>query len=126
MMTEENAVDWSDDLDCLRFSVPGHGAPCAMHRLAFKVLINDALTEETCRAYFVANREAFLAAATNKIERLSMPFERSLHINSRKDRRASAVYWIVKSARVPRKIPTVRLRLPVPIDRGRSAPLSRS
>jgi len=87
-MTEENAVDWSDELGCLRFSVPGHGASCAMHRLAFKVLIDDALTEETCLAYYGANREAFLAAASNKIQRLSIPFERSLHINSRDLRRA--------------------------------------
>ena len=84
----ENASEWSDELDALRFSVPGHGAPCAMHRLAFKALLGKQPHKEACLQYFAENREAFLKAASAKITRLTLPTDRSLHINSRDDRRA--------------------------------------
>lgn len=90
MTTEGNAANWSDELDCLRFPVPGHGALCAMHRLAFKALLRETPTEQTCRAYFLENRDAFLDAARTKIERMTIAPERSLHINSRDLRRAMA------------------------------------
>ncbi len=91
MTTGGNAADWSDELDCLHFPVPGHGALCAMHRLAFKALLQEAPTAQTCRAYFLENRDAFLDAARKKIERMTIPSDRSLHINSRDLRRAMAV-----------------------------------
>ncbi|MDR6104557.1 hypothetical protein QE369_004754 [Agrobacterium larrymoorei] len=102
MMAGENAVDWSHELDCLRFSVPGHGALCAMHRLAFKALMTEVPTEETCRAYFIANSEVFLAAARSKIERMNIPFERSLHINSRDLRRSMSAEGAQGPARLCR------------------------
>ncbi|NTE85711.1 hypothetical protein [Agrobacterium rubi] len=87
----ENAAEWSDELDALRFSIPGHGAPCAMHRLAFKALLAEEPGREACLAFFAENKEAFLTAATAKIARLVLPFDRSLHINSRDVRRAMAL-----------------------------------
>ncbi|MBB3947324.1 hypothetical protein GGQ73_003290 [Rhizobium skierniewicense] len=86
----ENAEEWSDELDALRFSVPGHGAPCAMHRLAFRALLAEEPGREACLAFFAENSDAFLSAATAKIARLALPFNRSLHINSRDVRRAIA------------------------------------
>ncbi|MES5097432.1 hypothetical protein ABUK73_04300 [Agrobacterium sp. BA1120] len=84
----ENAVEWSDELQALRFSVPGHGALCAMHRLAFKALLPQEPGREACIRFFAENHQAFISAATAKITRLALPFDRSLHINSRDLRRA--------------------------------------
>ncbi|MBN7807158.1 hypothetical protein JZX86_17540 [Agrobacterium rosae] len=84
----KNAVEWSDELDALRFSVPGHGAPCAMHRLAFKALLRQEPEKASCLEFFAENQQAFLSAATAKIIRLALPSDRSLHINSRDLRRA--------------------------------------
>jgi hypothetical protein len=84
----ENPVEWSDELDALRFSVPGHGAYCAMHRLAFRALLKQEPTREACLSLFAENGDAFLAAAQAKIARLSLVHDRSLHINSRDVRRA--------------------------------------
>ncbi|WP_320196038.1 hypothetical protein RMR10_003515 [Agrobacterium rosae] len=84
----KNAVEWNDELDALRFSVPGHGAPCAMHRLAFKALLRQEPEKASCLEFFAENSQAFLSAATAKIIRLALPSDRSLHINSRDLRRA--------------------------------------
>ncbi|MET0173468.1 MAG: hypothetical protein ABW206_13815 [Agrobacterium vaccinii] len=84
----ENAVEWSEELDALRFSIPGHGALCAMHRLAFKALLPEEPGRDACLTFFADNRNAFLSAAKAKIARLALPFDRSLHINSRDVRRA--------------------------------------
>ncbi len=81
-------MEWSDELQALRFSVPGHGALCAMHRLAFKSLLSQEPGREACLRFFAENQQAFLSAATAKITRLALPFDRSLHINSRDLRRA--------------------------------------
>ncbi|EGP59206.1 hypothetical protein Agau_C102377 [Agrobacterium tumefaciens F2] len=35
----QDAAEWSEELDALRFAVPGHGAFCAVHRLAFKAVL---------------------------------------------------------------------------------------
>ncbi len=86
----ENAAEWSDELDALRFSIPGHGALCAMHRLAFKALLPEEPCRDACLTFFAENRKVFLSAATAKIARLALPFDRSLHINSRDVRRAMA------------------------------------
>ncbi|SCX18773.1 hypothetical protein [Agrobacterium rosae] len=86
--SRENAVEWSDELQALRFSVPGHGALCAMHRLAFKSLLSQEPGREACLRFFAENQQAFLSAATAKISRLALPSDRSLHINSRDLRRA--------------------------------------
>ncbi|WP_416408339.1 hypothetical protein [Agrobacterium rosae] len=84
----KNAVEWNDELDALRFSVPGHGAPCAMHRLAFKALLRQEPEKASCLEFFAENSQAFLTAAAAKIARLALPFDRSLHLNSRDLRRA--------------------------------------
>ncbi|KXG88036.1 hypothetical protein [Agrobacterium bohemicum] len=84
----KNAVEWSDELDALRFSVPGHGAPCAMHRLAFKALLRQEPEKAACLQFFESNSPAFLTAAAAKIARLALPVDRSLHLNSRDLRRA--------------------------------------
>lgn len=90
MEDEGRPAEWSNELDCLRFPVPGHGAACAMHRLAFKTLLKEAPSKERCLDYFDANRASFLAAARNKIDRMNIPKDRSLHINSRDVRRTSS------------------------------------
>ncbi|WP_421361786.1 hypothetical protein [Agrobacterium rosae] len=84
----KNAVEWSDELDALRFSVPGHGAPCAMHRLAFKALLHQEPEKAACLQFFADNSQAFTTAAATKIARDSLPFDRSLHVNSRDIRQA--------------------------------------
>ncbi len=90
MEGEGSAAEWSDELDCLRFPVPGHGAACAMHRLAFKALLSETPSKESCLDYFHGNKASFLAAARSKIDRMNIPKDRSLHINSRDVRRASS------------------------------------
>lgn len=84
----ETASEWSDTLDALRFSVPGHGAPCAMHRLAFRALLGKEPQKAACLEFFEEHREAFLKAASVKINSLKLAADRSLHINSRDVRRA--------------------------------------
>lgn len=90
MQEGRDAAEWSDELDALRFTVPGHGAPCAMHRLAFKALLGQEPEKDACLRFFHENRTAFLMAAKSKINRLELPKDRSLHINSRDLRRALA------------------------------------
>lgn len=82
------SAEWSVALDALRFSVPGHGVPCAVHRLAFKALLGTLPDREACLACFLENQQAFVAAARVKIERQKLPADRSLHLNSRDIRRA--------------------------------------
>jgi hypothetical protein len=59
-----------------------------MHRLAFKALLRQEPEKASCLQFFSENSPAFLTAATTKIVRLSLPFDRSLHLNSRDLRRA--------------------------------------
>ncbi|NTJ41627.1 hypothetical protein G6L28_03310 [Agrobacterium larrymoorei] len=87
----ESTAEWSEELDALRFSVPGHGALCAMHRLAFKTLLLAPPDASTCLEFFERNRQVFIVAATRKIERLKLPADRSLHLNSRDIRRAMSL-----------------------------------
>lgn len=82
------AADWSEALDALSFPVPGHGAICLVHRLAFKALLNGQPSKEGCLHWFGNNHQAFLAAARTKIDRLNLAFDKSLHLNSRDLRRA--------------------------------------
>lgn len=84
----ENTGQWSDELDALQFPIPGHGALCAMHRLAFKTLLRQEPEKAACLGFFKENRQAFLTAAAAKIARLALPFDRGLHLNSRDLRRA--------------------------------------
>ncbi|WP_313475891.1 hypothetical protein [Agrobacterium pusense] len=78
----EDAADWSEELDALRFAVPGHGAYCAVHRLAFKAVLGPSPADEAALAFFQHHQAAFVAA--------NFPAGRSLHLNSRDIRRAIA------------------------------------
>lgn len=98
-MGEGEDAEWSDELDCLRFPVPGHGAPCAMHRLAFKALLPEEPSKARCLSYFFENRTTFLTAARDKINRMSIAEDKSLHINSRDVRRAASASSAQGSAR---------------------------
>jgi hypothetical protein len=82
------SAEWSVALDALRFSVPGHGAPCAVHRLAFKALLGASPDSEACLTCFSEHHAAFEAAALDKIKRQNLAIDKSLHLNSRDIRRA--------------------------------------
>ncbi|WCK13767.1 hypothetical protein G6L41_002520 [Agrobacterium tumefaciens] len=86
----QDAAEWSEELDALRFAVPGHGAFCAVHRLAFKAVLGVSPEREAALAYFHENEAAFTVAALAKIKRSALPAGRSLHLNSRDIRRAIA------------------------------------
>ncbi|CVI15726.1 Conserved hypothetical protein [Agrobacterium fabacearum CFBP 5771] len=86
----QDAAEWSEELDALRFAVPGHGAFCAVHRLAFKAVLGVSPEREAALAYFHENEAAFTVAALAKIKRSALPAGRSLHLNSRDIRRAMA------------------------------------
>ncbi|MCA2373731.1 hypothetical protein ATU3B_19065 [Agrobacterium genomosp. 3 str. CIP 111-78] len=86
----QDAAEWSDELDALRFAVPGHGAFCAVHRLAFKAVLGASPEREATLAYFHDHEAAFVAAALAKIKRSNLPAGRNLHLNSRDIRRAIA------------------------------------
>lgn len=74
---------WRADLDALEFSPPGHGAPCLMHRLAFRALLGRDPAPAQCLAYFEARSAAFLAASTRKIAARALARSCSLHLTSR-------------------------------------------
>lgn len=86
----QDAAEWSDELDALRFAVPGHGAFCAVHRLAFKAVLGASPEREAALVFFHDHEAAFTAAALAKIKRAGLPAGRSLHLNSRDIRRAIA------------------------------------
>lgn len=52
----QDAAEWSEELDALRFAVPGHGAFCAVHRLAFKAVLGPSPTEEAALAFSTTMR----------------------------------------------------------------------
>lgn len=86
----QDAAEWSEELDALRFAVPGHGAFCAVHRLAFKAVLGASPEREAALAFFQDHGAAFTAAALAKIKRSALPAGRNLHLNSRDIRRAIA------------------------------------
>lgn len=49
----QDAAEWSEELDALRFAVPGHGAPCAVHRLAFKAVLGATLSARRLSPVFM-------------------------------------------------------------------------
>ncbi|MBP2569629.1 hypothetical protein J2767_000773 [Agrobacterium tumefaciens] len=98
----QDAAEWSEELDALRFAVPGHGAFCAVHRLAFKAVLGPSPTEEGALAFFHDHEVAFVAAALAKIKHTNLPAGRSLHLNSRDIRRAIAGEGGDQAARVCR------------------------
>lgn len=89
---KDGTAEWSVALDALRFFVPGHDAPCSVHRLAFKAILDVSPEKETCLACFAHNQAAFVSAALDKIKRQNIAIDRSLHLNSRDIRRALGAY----------------------------------
>ncbi|MBW9077936.1 hypothetical protein CFBP5875_02990 [Agrobacterium pusense] len=98
----QDAAEWSEELDALRFAVPCHGAPCAVHRLAFKAVLGPNPAGQAALAFFHRHEAAFVSAALSKIERAKLPADRSLHLNSRDIRRAIAGEGEEPAARVCR------------------------
>lgn len=77
-------LSWRADIDALVFRPAGHGGWCAVHRLAFRALLNRREpAPEDCLAYAAAHREAFEAAAADKIRRRGYGVAASLHLTSR-------------------------------------------
>ena len=60
---------WRDDLDALSFRPAGGDVFCMVHRLAFRTLMGRLSSKEDCLAWFEANRDAFEAAAKDKMAR---------------------------------------------------------
>ncbi|KAA0573037.1 DUF1488 domain-containing protein [Azospirillum sp. Sh1] len=77
-------LSWRAEIDALVFRPTGHGGWCAVHRLAFRALLdNRNPAPEDCLAYAGANRRAFEAAAADKIARRGYDAAASLHLTSR-------------------------------------------
>lgn len=75
---------WRADIDALVFPPTGQGGWCAVHRLAFRALLNEREpAPEDCLAYVAAHRAAFEAAAADKIARRGYAAGASLHLTSR-------------------------------------------
>ncbi|MBF5095966.1 hypothetical protein F1643_17745 [Azospirillum sp. INR13] len=87
-MTAEG-LSWRNDIDALVFRPAGHGGWCAVHRLAFRALLDmREPTPEYCLAHAAAHRAAFEAAAADKIARRGYDTAASLHLTSRDIARA--------------------------------------
>jgi len=84
-------AEWRHDLDALSFAPEGHGAPCMVHRLAFRAVIGIMPKPEDCLAYFAAHEDAFRRAAAAKISRNRIAPGTSLHLTSRDLTRAATV-----------------------------------
>ena len=82
-MIRAKAPVWRADLDALEFLPGGHGAPCMVHRLAFRKFCGPAPDAADCLSFFDANRAVFQAAAAAKIEMRGLKADTSLHLNSR-------------------------------------------
>ncbi len=81
-----SAVVWRDDLDALQFDLDdetGAARQCLVHRLAFRSLLSEPATPNSCLAYFHGNRGAFEAAARAKVERDALPDGARFHLTSR-------------------------------------------
>ena len=73
---------WRDDIDALQFQFEETDRLCLIHRLAFKALLNDQPNKQSCLAFFLEHREAFLSAAMKKAARTGQP-DQNIHITSR-------------------------------------------
>jgi len=74
---------WREDIASLVFPVAGHGAICAVHRGAFRTLLDTEPSPEACLAYFQRFEAAIRAAAGAKIARRDILPGTSLHLTSR-------------------------------------------
>jgi hypothetical protein len=78
-----SAAHWRDDIASLVFPVTGHGAICAVHRGAFRTLLDTEPLPEACLGFFRRFEAAFRAAAAAKIARKGILPGTSLHLTSR-------------------------------------------
>ncbi|WP_347341637.1 hypothetical protein [Bradyrhizobium uaiense] len=76
-------VHWRADIASLVFAVPEHSAICAVHRGAFRTLLDVDPTPEACIGYFARYGDTFRAAAHAKILRKRIPLGTNLHLTSR-------------------------------------------
>lgn len=82
-MTADGLV-WRADIDALVFRPAGHRGWCAVHRLAFRALLDRREpTPADCLAYAAACRAAFERAAAGKIAARGYDAAASLHLTSR-------------------------------------------
>jgi len=82
-VAQGNGPVWRHDIDALTFTPKGHGGFCAVHRLAFRALLEADPTPESCIAYFGANEATFRAAARAKIEIKAVAAGTNFHLTSR-------------------------------------------
>lgn len=82
-MNSPSDANWRDDIASLVFSIPEHGAICAIHRGAFRTLLGTDPTPAACRDHFERHRAAFLAAARAKIACKRIAAGTNLHLTSR-------------------------------------------
>ena len=74
---------WRSDIDALEFRISGHVGRCVIHRLAFRKALGPAPSPEACLDLVRRNRPAFERAAQQKIDRLHLSQDASLHLTSR-------------------------------------------
>jgi hypothetical protein len=82
-VAQNNRPAWRHDIDALTFTPEGHGGFCAVHRLAFRALLEADPTPENCVAYFGANEATFRAAAQAKIRDQGIVRSANFHLTSR-------------------------------------------
>ncbi|CAO3362629.1 hypothetical protein [Azospirillum palustre] len=77
-------LSWRTDIDALVFRPAGHDGRCAVHRLAFRALLDQREPmPEDCLAFAAAHRASFEAAASDKIAQRGYGAAASLHLTSR-------------------------------------------
>jgi hypothetical protein len=77
------AVVWRQDLDAITFIPEGHRGLCAVHRLAFRRLLQKEPAPENCTSYFTLHQDAFQAAASEKIRQKALANDANFHLTSR-------------------------------------------
>ena len=79
----KDKILWRSEIDALVFSTKEHAALCAVHRRAFRTLLESDPTPEGCLNYFGLFEDAFRAAASSKIVRQGLPTRQNFHLTSR-------------------------------------------
>jgi hypothetical protein len=82
-------VVWLEDVDAVEFEVSGFNAKCFMHRLAFRAVMGDIPTADTCLNFARAHLLTLQNAALDKMTRCNLDGDQNISINSRDFRRAS-------------------------------------
>ena len=82
-MTQSSKPVWRHDIGALTFVPAGHGGFCAVHRLAFRTLLQVPPAPEACLAYFAAHEATFREAASAKIRTRRIAPGTNFHLTSR-------------------------------------------